>query len=51
VSVLDTFRGVGVLLDAGTYLLGWQRSLLLHIAQGTRQNKKGGYLSLAAIAY
>ena len=41
VSVLDTFRGVGVLLDAGTYLLGWQRSLLLHIAQGTRQNKEG----------
>jgi hypothetical protein len=38
---LIPFGGIGVLLDAGTYLLGWQRSLLLHIAQGTRQNKEG----------
>ena len=38
---LIPFGRIGVLLDAGTYLLGWQRSLLLHIAQGTRQNKEG----------
>ena len=38
---LIPFGRIGVLLDAGTYLLGWQRSLLLHIAQRTRQNKEG----------
>jgi hypothetical protein len=38
---LIPFGGLGVLLDAGTYLLGWQRSLLLHIAQETRENKEG----------